>query len=88
MAVGGIDHDHVHVGADQRRHTLFGIAAGTDRRAGPQASPPILASMWKIAGFLNILDRDHPSQLKAVVDYQYLFDAVLVQQLDNFLANR
>jgi hypothetical protein len=70
----------------QRRHPLLGVAAGADRRASPQPTPFVLAGDGKIAGFLDVLDRDHPAQLKAVVDHQHFLDAMLVQQGDDFLA--
>ncbi len=86
MTVGGIHHDHVHARAHQRRHSLLGIAAGADRRADPQPTPFVLAGDGEIAGFLNVLDRDHAAQLEAVVDHQHLLDAMLVEQGNDFLA--
>jgi hypothetical protein len=75
-------------GTDQRRDPLFGItpvptAAPTRNR--PHSS---LQASGEIAGFLDILDRDHAAQLKAVIDDQHFFNAIFVQQFDDFFTAR
>src|SRR6185312_8531051 len=80
MPMRGIDYEHVDAGLDQHRHALLGIAADADRRADQQGVVLVLRRMRVVAGLLDVLDGDQPTQLERVVDHQHLLDAVLVQQ--------
>src|SRR6185312_8161079 len=41
--------------------------------------------MWIVARLLDVLHRDQSAQLERLVDHQYLLDAVLVQQAQDFI---
>ena len=87
MAVRGVDNNDVDAGCGQRLDALLGAGAGADGGAHPQSFLLVLAGLGVVAGFLDILDRDHAAQLELLVDHQHLLDAVLMQQADGlFLA--
>ena len=84
MTVRGIDHDNVNLCLGQRAHAVVGIRAGANSSANAQAVPFIGAGQRVHARLGNILYRDHALHLALVVDHQHSFDAMTMQQFDNF----
>ena len=85
MSMCGIDNNHVHACGHQRFDALFGIAAYADRGADQQTFRRILGGVGVVGLLLDILDRDQPAQVEAVVHHQHFLDPVPVQQLQHFL---
>ena len=81
MAMGGIDHDHVDPGLDQRLHARFHIGGRADRRADPQAPEAVLAGIGILLDLLDILDGDQPLEETIVVHHQQFFDPGMLEVL-------
>ena len=86
MAVGGVDHDHVDAGIDQRLGALEpGIADGAGRRH-PQPAQPVLAGGRVEHRLLGILQRQKPGQLALRIGHQQLLDPPRLHQADRLLS--
>ncbi len=81
MAVRSIDRHQIDSRAHQAFYTLFPIGAHADSGANAQTTALVLAGVGILNFLFDVLDRNQPLELEAVVHDQELFDAVLVQQL-------
>ena len=81
MAVGRIDHDHIHPGLLQARHAIFRIRPDPDRRADAEPAMLILAGVGIHDALFNVLDRNEPLKLKVLIHDRKLLDPVFVQHL-------
>ena len=88
MAVRSVHDQYVDARVDQRVDAIVGIRARADCRSDAQRAGRVLAGMWEVLGFLEILGRDHALEFEAVTDDQHLFDAVLVQQPEYLFLGR
>ncbi len=80
VAVGGVDHQHVHTGAHQGLYPVVGVGAGANRGADPQLAVGVLAGQGEALGLVEVLHGDHAAQVEVVVDHEDFLDAMLVQQ--------
>ncbi len=80
VAVGGVDHQDVDLGLDQRPGAIHRVGRGADRGADPQAAEIVLAGVGELVGLLDVLDGDQPVQRAVLVDHQQLLDPVAVEQ--------
>ena len=62
MAVGGIDHQHVHLGVEQRLGAGQSIVAGAGRGGGAQAALVVLAGVGVELCLLDSLTVMRPMQ--------------------------
>ena len=84
VAVGGVDHDHVNLGIDQRFGAgKPGIAHG-GRRRHTQAAGAVLGRVRVVHRLFDILDRDEADAAERIIDHQQLFDAASVKQAARF----
>ena len=86
MAMGGIDHQHVDAGIEQRLGALDAVIARAGRRGDAQPALVVLAGMGKALRLLDVLHRDEADAAIGVVDHQQLLDAMLVQEAHRLLA--
>src|SRR3989344_2482097 len=86
VSVGGVDHDHVDLGRHQLFDALFRALTDADGRADPQTPLAVLGGTRVLGGFLDVLDGDQALEVEAVVDHQYLLDAMIAQQALNLVA--
>ena len=84
MAVRGVDDNHVNARGHQGFDALFGVAAHTHRGTHQQTFAVVVRGVGVVTLLLDVLHRDQAAQLKGIVDHQYLFDPVLVQQRQHF----
>ena len=80
MTMGGIDGDQVDTRSNQRFDPLFPIRTDAHRGADAQPAALVFRGVGKLNLLFDVLDRDQALELKAVVNDQKFFDAVLVQQ--------
>ncbi len=80
MAVGGVGHEHVDAGLDQRGRALPGVAEVADGRTHHEAAVAVLAGVRELLGLHEVLDRDEPGEAAAVVDDREPLALVLAQQ--------
>jgi hypothetical protein len=85
MAVRGVDDDDVDARGHERFDALLGVAADAHRRAAQQAFAAVIGGVGIVLLLLDVLDGDQAAQCEAVVHHQHLLDAVLVQQLQDFV---
>ncbi len=84
MAMGGVDHDQVNLGLDERFRA--GKAAVADCRCRRNAQPPgrVLGRIGIGHGLFNVLDRDEPRAPIGVVDDQQFLDPPRMEQPPRF----
>src|SRR3989441_11951629 len=75
-------------GFDEQPHALLATPPDSNRRAHAQASMLILARVGVLDPLGDVLDRDQPLELEAIVDHQELFDTMLVQNLPGLIQRR
>jgi len=80
VAVGGVDHDHVDAGVDQRPGPLVAVVADPDRRRDPQPARVVLGRVRELFALGEVLDRDQAPQPATGVDDRQLLDLVSAQQ--------
>ena len=80
MAVSGVDHQHVDIGFYQRRNALIGIFANPNRGTDSQTALIVFTGVWVLFGLVDVGHCDQPLEVKIVVYYQHLFDAILLKQ--------
>ena len=85
VTVGGVDHHHVNASSHQGGNALAGVLAGADRGADAQATLVVLAGQRVGLGLFDVLDGHHALEVELVVNDQDFFQAVLVQQLTDFV---
>src|SRR5690606_36028128 len=85
VAVGGVDHDDVHAGSHQGGDAIIRVGADADGGADAQPAFRVLAGVGEGLRLVDVLDGDQSTQFEAVVDHEYLFDAVLVQEGAHFV---
>src|SRR5690606_14514906 len=83
MAVGGIHHNYVNAGFNQRFNTLFGTGTGTDGSADAQATLVVFSGIGESTGFVDVFHGHQANQLALRVQHQNFFNTVDVQQLLN-----
>src|SRR3569832_2330614 len=88
MAVGGVDHDYVDLGRDQRGDAVVGALARANRGTDAQAFVIVFRGIGFFTRLLDVFHRHHAAQLKSVVHHQQLFDAMLMQQALDLVAAR
>ena len=88
VAVGGIDHEHVHLGFGPAPGTLQVIAGRADGGADAQAAVLVFGGVGIFELFLNVLDGDQALEIEIVVHDEQFFDAMLVQDLLGFFERR
>ena len=88
VAVGSVDHHHIHARIHQRSHALVGVRPRAHSRAHAQATTLVLAGIGMVGGLLHVLDGDQPAQLEGIVHHQHFLDAVLVQLADHLVLAR
>ena len=81
VAVGGIDHHHVHAGSHQALEPFMAVAAGADGSANAQLADAVLGGFGVGVGLQDVLDGHETAQLEGVVDDQHAFETVLVHEL-------
>ena len=81
VAVGGVDHQSVDAGGDQRLAPVHDIGADADGGAHPEAAPFVLGGQREVVALGDVLDGDEAAELAVVVDDGQLLDAVLPQDL-------
>ena len=81
MSVGAVEHEHVHVGRDERLGPFERVLGDADGRADPQAAERVLARVGVLGGLLDVLDRDQAAQVELPVHHQELLDAVPVEDV-------
>ncbi|MDQ0745217.1 hypothetical protein QFZ62_002525 [Clavibacter sp. B3I6] len=82
VAVGGVDHEHVHACLDERERALPGVAEEADGRADAEAPLGILRGVRVLLGLVEVLDGDEAAQLAGVVHQRELLDLVLREDRD------
>ena len=80
MAVGRVEHDHVHPGLDQGLGARQHLGADADGRSGQQPAHVVLGGVRVLLDLLDVLDGDQPFEPAILVDDEQLLDAVLVEQ--------
>ena len=80
MAVGGVDHDHVNLGIDQRFGAGKAGIAHSGGRRGAQAAGAVLGGVGVIDRLLNILDGDQSDAMEGIIDHQQLLDPARMEQ--------
>jgi len=85
VAVGGVDHDHIHTRFSQQRHTLFRAFAGANGSADTQATLLIFGGVRVFGFFDDVLDGDEAAQVEGIVHHQHAFQPVLVHQAAGFV---
>ncbi len=80
MAVGGVDHNQIDAGIDQRHGALEPVLADTGGGADAQSALFVLTGVRIGLGLLHILDGDQPDTAEGLVDHQQLLDAELMQE--------
>ncbi len=78
--MGGVDHQHVDAGIEQRLGPRQPLVAGPGGGGDPQPALLVLAGIGVQLRLLDVLDGDQPDTAIIVIGDQQLFDAVLVQQ--------
>ena len=73
MAVGGVDHQHVDAGVEQRLGPGQPLVAGAGGGGDPEPPLFILAGVGVKLGLLDVLDRDQPDTAIVVVHDQPAF---------------
>ena len=81
MAMGGIDHHHVHAGGHQFFQPFVAVTAGTEGGTDTQLAGAVLRGFGVGVGLQDVLDGHEAAQLEGVVDHQHAFEAVLVHEL-------
>src|SRR5690606_33366035 len=80
MAVGGVDHDHVHTGGGELFDALVGAFTHADGGADAQLALGVLAGQGMLGVLDDVLDRGQAAQLELVVHDQHAFQAMAVHQ--------
>jgi hypothetical protein len=78
VAVGGVDHDHIDLGGEQRLDPI--VLVNADRRAAPQAAAAVAARAGEAAEALDVPHGDQAGEVEGLVDEQELLDLVLVEE--------
>ena len=74
MAVGRIDHQHVHAGPDQRLGPL--VVVDAHRRPDAQPASAVLAGVGEVGELVDVLDRDEALQFIVIVHQQQFLDLI------------
>ncbi len=85
MAMGGVDHDHVDAGIEQRLGAFQSVIADAGSRRDAQAAILVLAGVGEGLGLFHVLDGDEADAAIGIVDHQQLLDPVLVQEPPRFV---
>src|SRR6266850_756299 len=88
MPVGGVDHEHVGAGFDQRGDALIGALAHADGCADAELAVRILGGAGMLALLQDVLDRHQALQVELLVHHQHALQTVLVHELHRFRAAR
>ena len=75
MAVGGVDHQHVAAGVEQRLRAAKPVLARAGRGGGAEPAVLVLAGVRELLRLLDILDGDEADAAVLVVDNDQLLDA-------------
>ena len=86
MAVGGVDHDHVHARLDQGLAAFKPLVADGRGRSYAQAAQVVLAGQRIQDRLLGILQGQQARQLAMTIGDQQLFDPPFLHQPDGLLA--
>ena len=81
VAVRGVDHEDVDVGADERAGALDRVRADADRRTDPEPPLLVLRRQRELDPLADVLDRDQAFQPPVGVDDRQLLDLRPVQDL-------
>ena len=78
--MGGVDHQHIDPGANQRLYPLIRVRTGTHRRADAQLAEAVLTRVGERFRFVEVFNGDEALQAKVVVHDENFLDTVLMQQ--------
>ena len=88
MAVGAVEHQHVHARVEQRAGAVEDIVRHADGRGAQQPPRSVLGGVGVLHDLFDVLDRDEPPEVVFLVDDRQLFDAVMAQDLLGLLQRR
>ena len=77
MAVGRIDHQHIHAGADQRLRPL--VIVNAHRRPDAQPAARVFAGVGEVGQLVDVFDRDEAFQFIVIVHQQQFLDFIFRQ---------
>ena len=80
MAVGGIQHDYIHLGPYQCLGPFHHVRAHADGRAHQQPAHAVLCGIGILPYLFDILDGDEALEAAVLIDDQEFFDTVFVQE--------
>ena len=86
MAVGGVRHEYIDPGVDQRGRPLPGVAEVTDRGADHQPAVGVLACVRELLRLHEVFDGDEPRQPARLVHQRESLALVLAEQQGGVLA--
>ena len=86
MAMRGVDHDHVHLGGDQRLGAGMPVLAHAGRRGDAQPAELVLVGERMRLRLVHVLDGDQADAAIGLVHHQQLLDPVPVQQPPRLVA--
>ena len=84
----GVEHDHVHLGVDQRAGPLQTVLPRADGGGHAQTPERVLRCLRVAAGLLDVLDCNQAFEVTVLVDDEELLDPMVVQNLARLLEGR
>ena len=78
VTMGSVDHQNVDTSTHQGFNPVICVGAGAHRGANPQLAMGVLAGQREAFSLVEVLDRNHPAQIKGIVYHQDFLYAVLV----------